>query len=74
MLQIETAADFMRVSVEVRGLVPVSFGAFLLGVSDTALRDRLRRGSLRSWSVGGGLFVSVVELSRRGVGGRPKTP
>ena len=67
-LQIHTVEQFVEVTKEV-GLVPLSFGAVLAGVSDRALRDRLERGTLRSWVVNGGVFVSVVECRRRGARG-----
>ena len=72
--QINTAEEFAAVSQEVRGLVPVSFAAFLSGICDKCLRDRIERGTLRAWSVGGGLFVSVGECQRRGPGRRKTLP
>jgi hypothetical protein len=74
MTQIATVEEFREVSLQVGGLVPVSFAAYLGGACDKSLRERIERGTLRAWAIGGGVFVSVLESQKRSPGRRKTLP
>lgn len=62
---INTWEEFAVVIAEVGPIVPVWTAARLHHVSDQALRDRISRGTLKTWSVDGAIYVSLLASRRK---------
>lgn len=63
---LETWEEFAVAVAAYGPLVPVSTAARFHGLSDQALRDRIARGTLRTWGVNGALYVSLLSARRGG--------
>lgn len=65
MQTITTWEEFAVVISREGPIVPVWTASRLHHVSDQALRDRIARGTLRTWSVDGAVYVSLLESRRK---------
>jgi len=63
----ETWEALAALVAQVGPVVPVWTAARLGGPSQQALRDRISRGTLRTWSVDGCIYVALLESLRKEV-------